>query len=218
MSQIIPFIHNYCDRWCERCEFVSRCSVGLSSKDSTHTRSTEFWDELGDNMDKAAKMLKEAMEKHGIKAESITDEDKMETEIKQLLTESNPLVQLAEIYAKLVNQFFEFYGDKASVLSVSDCVGVVKWYQYFIQVKLSRALSELSENLDYESGFQTDYNGSAKIALLSVKFSIESWTTIYAASADNLILVMLIALDKLKKSILEAFPDCEKFKRPGFDD
>lgn len=26
-SKFIPGIHNYCDRWCERCYFTSRCRV-----------------------------------------------------------------------------------------------------------------------------------------------------------------------------------------------
>jgi len=219
MSHTIPFIHNYCDRWCERCAFAQRCSVGISSQGSSDINSDEFWNKLGENMAKAAEMLKEAMEKYGIKIEPVTDDDRMESEIKHLLTESNPLIQQAEAYVGLVDDFFESSVSKEALHSVADYVEVVQWYQFFIQVKLSRAVSGLSDDLeDDEAGFQTDYNGSAKIALLSVNRSMEAWTAIYGATSENLILTILALLDKLKRNISEAFPDCEKFKRPGFDD
>ena len=28
-KHIISGIHNYCDRWCERCSFIDRCSLGV---------------------------------------------------------------------------------------------------------------------------------------------------------------------------------------------
>ncbi|MBX7204386.1 MAG: hypothetical protein K1X81_03075 [Bacteroidia bacterium] len=219
MSHTIPFIHNYCDRWCERCAFVQRCSVGISSQGSSDISSDEFWNKLGENMAKAAGMLKEAMEKYGIEMEPVTDDDRMESEIRHLLTESNPLIQQAEAYVKLVDDFFESSISAEALHSVADYVEVVQWYHFFIQVKLSRAVSGLSDDLeDDEAGFQTDYNGSAKIALLSVNRSMEAWTAIYGATSESLILTILALLDKLRKNISEAFPDCEKFKRPGFDD
>ncbi len=219
MGHTIPFIHNYCDRWCERCAFAQRCSVGLSSSGSSDISSDEFWNNLGENMAKAAEMLKAAMEKHGIEMEPVTDDDRMESEIKHLITESNPLIQQAEAYVGLVDDFFEPPSRKESLHSVADYVEVVLWYQFFIQLKLSRAISGLTDGLeDDKLEFQKDYNGSAKIALLSVNRSMEAWTAIYGATSENLILHILASLDKLRRNISEAFPHCEEFKRPGFDD
>ena len=52
--RFIPGIYNYCDRWCERCEFSHRCAqFAMRSderSDDPQTRDTEnrkFWDALG---------------------------------------------------------------------------------------------------------------------------------------------------------------------------
>lgn len=221
MSRVIPFIHNYCDRWCERCAFADRCSVGLAeqSRSGKDISSEEFWKELGDNMARAAEMLKEAMEKHGIQMEPVNEEDMIETEIKHLLTESHPLIKHASAYAKEVAKVLKSHEELEQEERYADYIEVISWYQYFIQMKLSRAISGLSDqDEEEEDGFQQDYNGSAKVALMAINRSTEAWTTIYRLSELKIILYVLAALDKLKLLTQNTFPDCHHFKRPGFDD
>jgi len=48
----IPGIYNYCDRWCERCAFTSRCLTFKQSKekfgdpDTSDINNAAFWEKL----------------------------------------------------------------------------------------------------------------------------------------------------------------------------
>jgi len=50
--RFIPGIYNYCDRWCERCPFTSRCmNYALSEEafvdpDSRDMKNKAFWEAL----------------------------------------------------------------------------------------------------------------------------------------------------------------------------
>jgi hypothetical protein len=49
----ISGIHNYCDRWCERCIYTSKCAVFEStsklSSEQLDMDNNEFWDNLSSN-------------------------------------------------------------------------------------------------------------------------------------------------------------------------
>ncbi|MDD2634256.1 MAG: hypothetical protein PHW82_02015 [Bacteroidales bacterium] len=49
-DNIISGIHNYCDRWCERCRFIKQCRVGLAELERLERDSniddTVFFEEL----------------------------------------------------------------------------------------------------------------------------------------------------------------------------
>ena len=50
----VPFIHNYCDKWCERCTFTSRCAVfeqieNLSTEQKDASNEA-FWTNLSDTL------------------------------------------------------------------------------------------------------------------------------------------------------------------------
>jgi len=40
-NRFIPGIHNYCDRWCERCYFTSRCRIYLPMQDTDTSEMTD---------------------------------------------------------------------------------------------------------------------------------------------------------------------------------
>ena len=50
MAKLISGIHNYCDRWCERCTFTTRCAVGIEETKITDKErditNKEFWNSL----------------------------------------------------------------------------------------------------------------------------------------------------------------------------
>ena len=76
-SKYIPGIYNYCDRWCERCEFTSRCrSCTLVEEkfgvlDDHDINSVAFWQKLGETLQEALSMLKGMAEEQGIDLDSI---------------------------------------------------------------------------------------------------------------------------------------------------
>ncbi len=79
MAKLISGIHNYCDRWCERCAFVQRCAVGIEDLKLTDKQrditNKEFWDNLSKNFEKALLLLDKAAKQHGIDIEKIMAED-----------------------------------------------------------------------------------------------------------------------------------------------
>jgi len=73
---IISGIHNYCDRWCERCPKTAHCSVfqieqarqaGRGGRGAAHdSRNQEFWDDLAESFAVAMRMVRRDAKKLGI--------------------------------------------------------------------------------------------------------------------------------------------------------
>lgn len=75
----IPFIHNYCDRWCEKCSFVDRCRVGFEELDAERggfkeRTLEESMEEASENMRKTLEMLEAMMREQGIDPEEVQKE------------------------------------------------------------------------------------------------------------------------------------------------
>ena len=66
----IEGIYNYCDRWCERCTFTSRCTVYEDETDlnpeERDISNKAFWERIGQNFLKAQKILQKAAAHQGI--------------------------------------------------------------------------------------------------------------------------------------------------------
>lgn len=74
--EIVPGIHNYCDRWCERCPLTRRCLVfkveaqrrarrerpGARAEDANEA----FWDDLAESFAVALKLIRREAARHGI--------------------------------------------------------------------------------------------------------------------------------------------------------
>ena len=75
----------------------------------------------------------------------------------------------------------------------------VVWYVLQIEIKLKRALHGFyTDKDDYLPGdYQTDFNGSAKIAVIGNKMGL---------------------LESVRAKTYEQFPNLDAFKRPGFDE
>ena len=78
-EKFIPGIYNYCDRWCERCTFTSRCKnyedTGKLSPDQLDINNKAFWDNISSNFKEAIRLLHKAAKEHGIDLNSISQED-----------------------------------------------------------------------------------------------------------------------------------------------
>jgi hypothetical protein len=66
----IPSIFNYCDRWCERCDFVDRCRVGIHELDAMEggfkQRSLdEAIKEMQENLASTVTLLHDMARQHG---------------------------------------------------------------------------------------------------------------------------------------------------------
>ena len=190
---LISGIYNYCDRWCERCQFTSRCFLYASEQadpdlDDPEVRdinNEKFWRKLQDIFRNTAEMIAEWADETGVDLNSIdVSEEMAERERAAEAAEQSELSQRAQAYMTNVNNWFrdEFNSDKNvhddmqtlsrtedEDITIQDAVAVIRWYQFFIAVKLMRALSggiEADEDEgpidddDLSMDFLTDYEAA----------------------------------------------------------
>ncbi|MDZ7292302.1 MAG: hypothetical protein ONB44_21125 [candidate division KSB1 bacterium] len=169
--RFISGIYNYCDRWCERCPFTSRCLVYAQEEQdqndpAAHDITNEaFWKKLGDIFEQTKEMLYEMAKERGIDLDaSDYVEVKRQERRHRKKAEHHELARAASTYGKMVDEWFEteqaLFMEKEQELntmlqleisghephrqaaSIVDAVEVIRWYQHQIYVKLMRALMQ----------------------------------------------------------------------------
>lgn len=167
--RFIEGIYNYCDRWCERCSFTSRCMLYAMEEEDrddpdVHDINSEaFWDKLASIFKQTHEMIARMAAERGIDLESLDVEPaREEKKRRKIRTKSNPLARSAEQYVKLVNEWFDreyaeseqerdaarTRGDLPLVdfdaqdraSNIQDAIAVIRWYQFQIAVKIMRGL------------------------------------------------------------------------------
>lgn len=233
MAENIPFIHNYCDRWCERCEFTSRCAVYEMEQDTTDEErdihNAAFWNRLTAIFKDAQSMLREKAAEFGIDVDAI---DYEEIEAKQKIADakihSQKLTKLAQKYSedseKILDSKDEWLkfspGDENAQ---NELLSILYWYQYFIFAKVSRGFHGITD-LDGEeeteelTDTQSDANGSIKIALIAIDRSIMGWTLLLSEENDATLRPLINLLEKIRRKCFDKFPHAKDFIRPGFDE
>lgn len=245
----IPGIHNYCDRWCERCDFASRCAIydgeGQSSSQQNDNKNKVFWSKLSENFVKAQRLLEEAADRYGVDLNSLANEieDIQEKEKRRWQeSEDHPLIRLSGKYSETSRQWLkdqpgmmeklEALRDsltlgtdalpevKAKTDMIRDCLAVIEWYQTLIHTKLMRALMGKSDEFAEHDDVQSDFNGSAKIAIMGIDRSIQAWIRLFEflPEREDDFLKILAMLERMKDMTGREFPLAMHFKRPGFDD
>ncbi len=78
---LISGIYNYCDRWCERCPFTSRCLLYATetededeSPESRDITNETFWRKLGSIFQDAQDMIASWAEEAGVDLTEIDEE------------------------------------------------------------------------------------------------------------------------------------------------
>src|SRR5437899_4135191 len=166
---LISGIYNYCDRWCERCPFTSRCMVyateraeSISEDPESHDiNNAKFWQKLEGIFREKHEMILKWAEEMGVDLESaeaeaaIAEHGQQRAEAKE-----HALSVSARHYAKMVQEWFkeefaveenvydDITGKANSVeedINVSDAIEVIRWYQFFIAAKTYRALMGLED-------------------------------------------------------------------------
>lgn len=109
---------------------------------------------------------------------------------------------------------------QGDALELADAVDVVAWYHTLIAAKVHRALRGHQENDWDENDAQSDWNGSAKVALLGVERSIGAWSVArdFLPHEQSRIRRLIARCGLVRRLLLEKFPDAREFVRPGFDD
>lgn len=185
-EQFISGIYNYCDRWCERCTLRTRC-LSFAMDPDLNTGDSPRTDP--DN---------EAF------WQNIHENFQLAFEL---------LLESAEEWGIDLNALDDPIPD---ALALHDAVEVVRWYQFFLYPKISRALMGLVED---DRDMMNDVLGTAKIALIAIERSLGAWQTLgQELQLQDDVLDMQIRLAKIRKELETRAPGALAFKRPGFDE
>lgn len=224
--RFIAGIYNYCDRWCERCPFTSRClnyamsaeiSGDLGANDLNNRR---FWNDIRKILENTEKMLSEMAAEADIDLDDPEIQaDEEARKLRKEEAERHHLVISARLYAGLVDRWFNENGaperddeDRKRV----DAVEIIRWHQHQILVKLMRALDMEDPDDEIE---KSDSDGSAKVALIGIDRSIAAWGILLDRMPDlkESTTTILFRLESLRKAAEAQFPNARRFRRPGFD-
>ena len=203
--RFIAGIYNYCDRWCERCPFTSRClnfamaDEQFADPETQDLNNAAFWHKLSETFQVTLDLLKETAEQHGIDLDSLDIEKGAEEEkLNEEVAKSHKCCRAARVYGEMVDNwfdsardFFEQGGEESNLETLSgigktspvgensnfeEATQVIRWYQHQIYVKLMRAVrGELEDRQEILDEFQRDSDGSAKVALIAIDRSIAAW-------------------------------------------
>jgi hypothetical protein len=230
-KDLIPGIHNYCDRWCERCQFTSKCgSFALTEgfdedQENKDLQNEKFWDDLHMIFEVTFEMIKEKAVELGIDFEDFEEEDS-KCEVVE-----NEIVKISEKYSFGIIEWIKNNGSEINeiaekiivineeeVLKLKDAVEVIQWYCIFISAKINRVFMDYGN--DDDDDFEYDRLGSSKIAVIAIERSISALAYLLEKlpEYEDDLLNFLANLSKLKRDLLTAFPKTMDFKRPGFDD
>lgn len=178
-KKFISGIHNWCDRWCERCPFVSRCAVGAAEAampdEAKDMNNEAFWQALADSFAKTKEMLYKAAKVHGIDLDNIPEEEleqsrREEEELSErsmqhpitvlamsysdaghAWLQSNALKEKADAAVKEMEMGIRDIDDgEREFLQINECLEVIQWYLHFIAAKCYRLNTETDENAFWE--------------------------------------------------------------------
>jgi hypothetical protein len=241
--EFISGIYNYCDRWCERCPFTSRCLVYAQEKededDSPESRDINneaFWLKLGSIFQETRALIEEWAKEAGVDLNEIDEEEVGVRQKRRDRAARNRLAVAGKEYASSVTEWFTEFDQtiSASDLEINendadltqqfqDAREVIHWYQYQIAVKTMRALSsqsdEKADGFDIEPEWR-DSDGSAKVALIGIDRSISAWRIVQLCLPERaeVVVPLILQLEQLRHRTEKRFPRARDFIRPGFDE
>ncbi len=221
-SQYIPGIYNYCDRWCERCQFTSRClNCTLSEKHFGDLKeidqfNEEFWEQFNEVFEDTLNLVREIAIEYGYDPDSISEipDSLVEAENSKL---THLITHTLDAYAEKVERWFdsnEFYFDKKQdelslirivtpgknlekeLADINDAAEAIRWYQYQISVKIQRAIR--SGTVKTQSRCDDTHKDSARDSDGSAKVAIIGIERSIAAWK-----MLMNSLPELEKQIID---------------
>jgi len=240
----ISGIYNYCDRWCERCPMASRCLLYAQEQDdaddSPETRDINneaFWKKLASIFQETRELITKWAEEAGLDLSEVDEKEITRIKKRRERASNGPLANAGKAYASAVTEWFSDFDQTISSSDtqateadseqnelLDDARDVIYWYQYQIAVKTIRALSSRAEEKEeaeiFGDEFPKDSDGSAKVALLGIDRSISAWRIIQLCVPERaeLIVPVILQLEKLRQATERKFPNARDFIRPGFDE
>ena len=224
--KLIPGIYNYCDGRCPRCAFTRRCLTYLDAQELKASGDGEqsLADTVGSSLQRTLEMLAEVARREGLDMESATEEAAASADEDFERHRQDPLAVRAREYGHLAWRIGRALAPIVALREdapLVDAVETIEWFSSMISSKLYRAICGQAEGWEGREEAQTDFNGSAKIALVAIAESRAAWSVLMEAgraTADGVPAHAVRTLDELEASVRERFPRVMEFIRPGFDE
>jgi hypothetical protein len=225
--RLIPGIYNYCDGRCPRCPFTQRCLTFLDTEErkASGEHSRPWPDTVRDSLQRTLGMLAEAARREGVvldapaagDGELAADGDLARRRHDPLAVRARTYGQLAWRVGRAIAPIAAARGDARLV----EATETIEWFSWMIGAKLYRAICGQGEGWERRDEAQTDFNGSAKIALIGIGESRRAWGVLMEAgraTADGVPAQAVKLLEALDAEVRDRFPRLMDFVRPGFDD
>jgi hypothetical protein len=230
----IDLIHNYCDRWCERCAFTDRCSVYATEVAIAMCGDARAGIELamGDPQPVGeARREPDYLPLPDDEDDEDEDEDDEDGEpAAQMLgcaRDNRPLTPLESqsreymfLAVDWTREHCDAWHERGDAV-LRDALEVVSWDAALIGAKVHRALFSRALRIDEEEAddpVQNDANGSAKVALISLERTEAAWGLIANATGDAEAAALGRSAGTLRELLAHEFPEAMSFTRPGFDE
>ena len=234
----IKGIYNYCNRWCERCQFTENCANNnpgdsfKMAKNGSGNNGEDSGDSVENaNFDAILDLIEFIMNETGIEMEviplEVIDTSGKLPDMKKMM--KHPLyMQAVTCYDMMMDWqnnnrvvFDEIFLEEIQKKMPVDekfkgAMEVIRWNRTVLLSKTYRALSDESDSAKV---IMTDANGSLKVVLIAIDDLFDAWCKLLSIlpEAENNILDILQHLTILKDQIRVKYPLAEKFQRPGFD-
>src|ERR1700730_2561169 len=210
----ISGIYNYCDRWCERCPFTTRCLVyateraaDVSDDPEVHDiNNAKFWSRLESIFRETHEMIVEWAQEAGLDLETLEAEAvQADREQQRHDAKQHELSLSARRYAEMVERWFgEEFAVEQNVhddttgkskstedyIDVSDAIEVIRWYQFFVAAKVFRALLARDRPVTDEELTGEDIFSGAELD------EDEAYIAAVENDADGSAKIALIAIDR----------------------
>lgn len=153
----------------------------------------------------------------------------------ELYIESSDITKIVLIYEELSERCLEVIyelidekdkqktvgGNTVEDIRIENELDIISWYVDILESKTRRALFGYFMYYDAleEGGKKSDFNGSAKVALLAIEYTLNAWENIRSSfkDLDRDISHIQVVLKQLVQDIEKQFPKAREFRRPGFD-
>ena len=222
----IDFISAYCDRWCERCAFTTRCSTFLAQAAIAMCGDAEEGLELAlgtphpVGRERTSHAVPDWLADLANTEETPAEQaefDRQERE-RETRVADTAIVKTARIYSLLSYRWLVARHEQLIARAdrvLREALEIAEHDALFISAKLYRALSGRDRHSEDEDDhpIQNDWNGSAKVALISLERSEAAWRAIAAAMTDATAMAFADQLRDLRCEVENAFPHARSFVR-----
>ena len=166
---VLEGVHNYCNRWCERCRFRARCTVYVNTNpDSIEARDTVPFEPV------MSPEFQTTIEAAGAFEEPTSADlaafDRRERRLRHEIAKE-PALTLAKAYTTAAEVALGEIRDSRA----RDAAEVVRRHQYFIWIKVHRALHGKMDEWFEPDDLEADAYGSAKAALVAMDDVMAAW-------------------------------------------